>query len=121
MNETLEAVRRQNTSQETRPEQLSELPGPQRSDRTVRHSAVCDIGVDSATVSFFCRVALKEEEEEAEEEREKKRETACDRLSASFDLAISPFQSVCEFVGVLLFLSQVCQRLRSLSSLCRSK
>ena len=76
-----EAPPRQNTPHPgTRPEQLSEPPGPQRSDRTVRHSAgrapslappalaaAADDAVDSATVSFLLQVALSKEEEEREQ------------------------------------------------------
>ena len=54
-----------------RPAPLSEVAGPQRSDRTVRHSA----GVDGTTVSFLLAENLKLQKEE-EKERRRKREEA---------------------------------------------
>ena len=70
-----------------RPAPLSEVAGPQRSDRTVRHSAgeapllvVPSLrgadGVDGTTVSFLLAENLKLQKEEEEKERRRKREEA---------------------------------------------
>ena len=68
-----------------RPEQLSEAPGPQRSDRTVRRSsgdtpllAVPSLaggdGADDTAVAFLVRQTLLEREEEKRKEKEKEQE-----------------------------------------------
>ena len=70
-----------------RPAHLSEVAGPQRSDRTVRNSAgetpllvVPSLrgadGVDGTTVSFLLAESLKLQKKEEEKERSRKREEA---------------------------------------------
>ena len=86
-----------------RPAPLSEVAGPQRSDRTVRHSAGDapllvvpalrgDDGVDGTTLRFLLKQNLalkKKQEEEKEKEREKEKEKEKERLAVHAEALVA--------------------------------